>query len=100
MFVMKVMDLVLLARKMERASWDPRGGRARLDVQRLFERSRTGRVATATGLTVSLRKWSMRFRTFRGTQVKCHVLNLLPGFWVVRTSCTDRKSTLLILHYI
>lgn len=53
MFVMKVIDLVLLSRKTERASWDPRGGRARLDVQRLFERSRTGRFATATGLTVS-----------------------------------------------
>lgn len=53
MFVMKVIDLVLLSRMMERASWDPRGGRARLDVQRLFETSRTGRVASATGLTVS-----------------------------------------------
>lgn len=100
MFVMKVIDLVLLARMMERVSWDPCGGRARLDVQRLFERSRTGRVAAATGLTVSLRKWSVRFRTFRGAQVKCHVLNLLPRFWVVRTSCLYRKSTLLILHYI
>lgn len=87
MFVMKVIDLVLLARMMERASWDPRGGRARPDVPRLFERSRTGRVATATRLTVSPPKWSMRFRAFRGAQVKCHVLNLLPGFWVVHLAC-------------
>lgn len=87
MFDTKAIDLVLLSRMMKRASWDTRGGGARLDVQRLSERRRTGRVVTATSLTVSQSKW---LPDFRGARVKCDVSNLLPGW----TLCLYRRTAL------